>query len=366
MGSCRYATGRRSVRFGFAPTLAEPMSRTLLSRSAWVSLASSIATLSLACAEPSSGDSSSGTTDTSGESDSGETDSSETDSSETDTGETGSPPDLPEPIIAPEPMVVMTFNILCSFCDDTYDPWEDRIGYISDTIARHDPDLVGLQELFTGEEVQQLLDLNPEYDALFYSDENIDYADATIWWRADRYELLESGFYWLSPTPDVALSVGFSPPQLARMVTWAHLRELSNGAELLFVDTHFDNNTPSQELSAPLLLERTEDQAGALPIIVVGDFNSRPDSPAYAILVGGVVPGEFALTNSFDLAAMWSVDSNQDPVPPYDPDIRIDHMFVAGGQWSVPWWVVDTWVYGASDLHTSDHFAMATELHFEG
>lgn len=322
----------------------------------------SIVLLSLACSEPASSDSSSQTSDTSSSTESGETD-----TTETDTTETGSPADLPEPPpIAPEPMVVMTFNILCSFCDDTYDPWEDRIGYISDTIARHDPDLVGLQELFTGEEVQQLLDLNPEYDALFYSDETLDYADATIWWRTDRYELLESGFYWLSPTPDVPLSVGFSPPQLARMVTWAHLRELSSGAELLFVDTHFDNNTPSQELSAPLLLERTQGQAGELPIVVVGDFNSRPDSAAYATLVEGAAPGGIALDNSFDLAAMWSVDSNQDPAPPYDPSIRIDHIFVAGGQWSVPWWVVDTWVYGASDLHTSDHFAMAAELHFEG
>ena len=325
-------------------------------------LASSLASLILACGQPSSDDSSSQTTASSTEtSTSTETETSaETD--ETDTAE----PDLPEPPPPPDPMVVMTFNVLCSFCDDTYDPWEDRINYISDTIARHDPDLVGLQELFTAEEVQQLLDLNPEYEALFYSDETIDYADATIWWRADRYELIDSGFYWLSPTPDVPLSVGFSPPQLARMVAWAQLRELSTEAELLFVDTHFDNNSPSQELSAPLLLERTEAQAGPLPIIVVGDFNSRPDTTAYAILSGGVAPGEFALTNSFDLAQDWSVDSNEDPVPAYDPAIRIDHMWVAGGEWSVPWWVVDTWIYGANDLHTSDHFAMATELHFEG
>jgi endonuclease/exonuclease/phosphatase family metal-dependent hydrolase len=254
----------------------------------------SIALLSLACTDPSSGESSSATNETSS---STETSSTETSSTETNSTETGSPPDLPDPIVAPEPMVVMTFNILCSFCDDTYDPWADRVGYISDTIARHDPDLVGLQELFTGEEVQQLLDLNPEYDALFYADETSEYADATIWWRADRYELIDSGFYWLSPAPDIPYSVGFSTPQLPRMVAWVQLRELASGAELLFVDTHFDNNTPSQEMSAPLLLERTQAQAGALPIIVVGDFNSRPDSPAYSILVDGVTPGEFALSN---------------------------------------------------------------------
>jgi endonuclease/exonuclease/phosphatase family metal-dependent hydrolase len=312
------------------------------------------------CGEPSTG----GPTDT--DTDSESTDSESTDESDTTTDD-GSP-DLPEPDPEPlpEPMVVMTFNVLCSFCDDTYDPWEDRVGYISDTIARHEPDLVGLQELFTAEEVQQLLDLNPGYEGLFYADETSDYADATIWWRSDRYELLDSGFYWLSPAPDTPFSVGFSTPQLPRLVAWAHLRELSSEAELLFVDTHFDNNTPSQELSAPLLLERTEARAGSLPIVVVGDFNSRPDSPAYAILTGGVEPGGLALTNSFELAREWSIDSNEDPVPPYDPAIRIDHIFVAGGEWTVPWWVVDTWVYGPSLLHTSDHFAMAAQLQFDG
>jgi endonuclease/exonuclease/phosphatase family metal-dependent hydrolase len=283
------------------------------------------------------------------------------DETETETGE----PDLPDPAPLPDPMIVMTFNVLCSFCDDTYDPWEDRIGYISDTIARHNPDLVGLQELFTADEVQQLLDLNPDYEGLFYSDETSDYADATIWWRRDRYELIDSGFYWLSPAPDTPFSVGFSTPQLPRMVAWAQLRESATEAELLFVDTHFDNNTPSQELSAPLLLERTEAQAGPLPVVVVGDFNSRPGTPAYAILSDGVDGTGFSLTNSFDLAQTWSVDSNQDPVPAYDPAIRIDHIWVTGGAWSVPWWVVDTWVYGAGALHTSDHFAMAAELVLE-
>jgi endonuclease/exonuclease/phosphatase family metal-dependent hydrolase len=318
----------------------------------------------LACGGPASdtgsGESSADTGDGSGSSEGG-SDTAET--GESDTAETGGPPpDLPEPPPTPEPMVVMTFNVLCSFCDDSYDPWEDRVGYISDTIARHEPDLVGLQELFTADEVQQLLDLNPGYEALFYSDETSDYADATIWWRADRYELVDSGFYWLSPAPDMPYSVGFSTPQLPRIVAWAQLRELSSGAELLFVDTHFDNNIPSQELSAPLLLERTEAQAGELPIVVVGDFNSRPDTTAYAILVGGAEGSDFALTNSFDLAQSWSVDSNEDPPPPYDTDARIDHIFVAGGEWSVPWWVVDTWVYGDAQLHTSDHFAMAAQL----
>jgi endonuclease/exonuclease/phosphatase family metal-dependent hydrolase len=313
----------------------------------------------LACGGPSAGEDQSGESESTATSGDGDGDASE---SETD-GETTGTPDLPdESPPLPDPMVVMTFNILCSFCDDTYDPWDDRLGYMADTIARHDPDLFGLQELFTADEVQQLLDLMPGYEVLYFMDELTDYADASIWWRADRYELVDSGFYWLSPAPDTPFSVGFADMQFPRIVAWAHMRELATQGELLFVTTHFDNNSPSQELSAPLLLERTELQAGELPIVVVGDFNSKPDTVAYGILTNGVDGQGFALTNSFDLADSWSVESNQDPAPAYDVDSRIDHIFVAGGAWSVPSWVVDTWIYGPNDLPTSDHFAMVAEL----
>ena len=337
-----------SGEHGFAPRLAP-----------W------LATALAACSQPpSSGETGDLGADTSGESTTDDESGSETETeTETETGVSDLPPD-PGPL--PDPMVVMTFNVLCSFCDDSYEPWEDRVGYISDTIARHGPDLIGLQELFTADEVDQLLALNPGYDALYYSDDSSDYADATIGWRSDRYEPIESGFYWLSPAPDTPFSIGFSPPQLPRIVAWVVLRELATEAEFLFVDTHFDNNSPSQELSAPLFLERTEAAGGELPIVAVGDFNSKPDSLAYGILSQGVDGVGFALTDSFEIAESWSVDSNEDPPTSYDPSVRIDHIWVAGGNWSVPWWVVDTWVYGVSNLHTSDHFAIAAQLWFEG
>ena len=43
-----------------------------------------------------------------------------------------------------------------------------------------------------------------------------------------------------------------------------------------------------QELSAPLVLERTAALASELPVIMVGDYNSQPSDPAYAILTEGV------------------------------------------------------------------------------
>jgi endonuclease/exonuclease/phosphatase family metal-dependent hydrolase len=274
----------------------------------------------------------------------------------------GTRADLPDAQAEEPPLVVMTYNVLCSFCNKEFDPWEQRLGYFADIIARHDPDLIGLQELFLGEEVEQIAAASPGYAALWWQDDEQvyfkDYADSVILYRVSKFEVVENGYYWLSETPDEPLSGGWADANLPRLVAWAVLRRLSDGLELYFASTHFDNNPPNQEMSAPLFVERTAAFARNMPAIVVGDFNSKPDSPAYAVLTAKHEETGVQLLNTFEEATAWSVDSNQDPLPAYEPAHRIDHIFVAGADWAVPIWTVDTWVYGASQMYPSDHLAM--------
>jgi endonuclease/exonuclease/phosphatase family metal-dependent hydrolase len=252
---------------------------------------------------------------------------------------------------------VMTFNVLCSFCDPTFPPWETRVPWIGDTLSRHDPDLVGLQEIVTADELTQILEAAPGYLPVYFEGAGGAYPDATVLFRASRFEPVQTGFYWLSPTPDDPMSTGFADGlQFPRLVTWTVLRQLDDGAQLYFATTHFDNNAPSQELSAPLVLERIAPFDG-LPQVMLGDFNSRPDSEAYAILTGA---GAFA--DSFHLAEAWSIETNAARRPAYDTSERIDHVLLRGTPWSVPSWTVDTWTYGAEASYVSDHFAIAAEV----
>jgi len=268
-------------------------------------------------------------------------------------------------------LTIMTFNVLCSFCGIqdglTYDPWEDRLPYFTDMFERHKPDIIGSQELFVGEEAVQILEQNPGYTALFWADEEQEYfksyADATIFYRTERFEVVENGFYWLSEDPDVPLTGGWADSNLARLVAWAHFRQVSDGRDFYFSDTHFDPNSPNQEMSAPLFVERTAKFASKMPAIVVGDFNSRPDSEAYAIMTAPHEPTGIQLVNAFDAADQWDIDTNQVPVPDYDTVDRIDHIFYAGdANWHIPYWIVDMHVYGENDLYPSDHFAMIAQI----
>ncbi len=261
-------------------------------------------------------------------------------------------------------MKVMTFNVLCSFCKPSeYGPWKERLTYVADLLHRHDPDLVGLQELATAKEVEQFKEILPTHEAVYYSKGNLVYPDATILYRRDRFELMESGAYWLSRTPDRPLSKGWKKGlQVPRLVVWATLKHRPDGRRVFFVNTHFDANRPNQRHSAPLLLKRTAQRAADLPIIVVGDFNAKPESKAYEILTSAG-PGDLLLRNTYDLAEERRHPTKAKTLPPYDPAGRIDHLFVGGaGTWSVKTWTVDRTVYGPKKRFPSDHRAMVAEL----
>ncbi|MBI3786050.1 MAG: endonuclease/exonuclease/phosphatase family protein [Deltaproteobacteria bacterium] len=271
-----------------------------------------------------------------------------------------------------KPLKVMSFNVLCSFCDRTFDPWEQRLAYFGDIFRRHDPDLIGLQELSpppfnNGMEVQQVLAKAPGYAAIYFIPEAgtayVPYPDATILYRTSRFTVVDHGQYWLSPTPDTPLSIGFARLQFARLVVWARLRDNANdGRELYFATTHFDNNSPSQEKSAPLVEERTAPVVAQEPVIVVGDFNSRPDSTAYGILTTDTNQG-FVFKNSFDFVG-YHIVTNQTPLPSYDTTDRIDHIFLAGKDvhWTVTDWLADLTVYGPNHKFPSDHFPIVAVI----
>lgn len=267
-------------------------------------------------------------------------------------------------------ITVMTYNVLCAtICGiGEYDPWEERIVHHADIFARHDPDLMALQELSTREQVEQMLDAAPGHEAIYFDDGNA-WADATIMYRKARFEVVDSGEYWLSPTPDKPRSRGFADGlQLTRLVVWALLHDKHTDRELFFASTHFDNNSPSQEKSAPLVLERTLPFVKTHPVIFAGDFNSTLSDTAYKILTGEVRHDSFVFVNTQTIADDWSIVTNRDPEPEYDLGTVIDHIFVAGEgvDWSITRWTADLYSHGPMDRYPSDHFPIVANLDFAG
>lgn len=269
--------------------------------------------------------------------------------------------------VDPKRIKVLNYNVMCSFCknedhSDWVHDWKTRVPWLSDVIQRYDPDLIGLQELSaigvpagSPDEASQLLG-TATWDVYYYRTKpgdafEFDYPDAILAWRKSRFELLDKGEFWLSPTPDTAYSIGFAKGmQFPRLVVWARLRDKASGRELGFANTHFDNNTPSQDLSAPLSLQRLAPLAAKVPLIFCGDFNSTPSSSAFATLTGG----EPKLLDSYALAAQRSQVSNVTPTPEWKEPARIDHVFVTAPL-QVETWAIDLWRYGEKSQAPSDH-----------
>jgi endonuclease/exonuclease/phosphatase family metal-dependent hydrolase len=278
-----------------------------------------------------------------------------------------------EDTTTPEPaaleLTVMTYNVLCSFCDPTYDPWDDRLGYHQDIFERHAPDLIGLQELTFAEEVAQYLDLNPAYEAVYFATDDLDalmpaYPDQTILYRKDRFREIERGFFWLSPTPDEPFTVGFAEgaSQFWRLVGWVLLEQSADRRRFYLVNTHFDNNPPSQELSGPLVYERLADLVAAHPVIFTGDFNTGPGDAAFDTLVEGADGHDWHFIDTWDIAENQLAITDDASAPADDRYHHIDHIFVAGGEFECTEWRVDLTTYGARDLFPSDHYAISARI----
>lgn len=272
------------------------------------------------------------------------------------------------------PMRVLTFNILCRICTESdskpgYETWYVRLPYLREIIRYYDLDLIGFQE--TGGQ-RDLEELNPDpdhYAWLAFHAGGLLYGDAALLYRKDRFEALDSGQFWLNPNFRLPFSFGWKPLSMPRYVNWARLRNRENDFEFLFVNTHFDNNSPNKEPSAVLVHEVMRVPALHLPIVLTGDFNTQGDTQRYQNLVRGN-EAEPLLKQTAELAAVRELVPPAFPKEPAveaAPDLfmgQIDHIFVGGpGEWTVTRWAVDTRVGGAAgDIRPSDHPAVFAEV----
>jgi endonuclease/exonuclease/phosphatase family metal-dependent hydrolase len=186
----------------------------------------------------------------------------------------------------------LSFNIRYRNANDTGPKnWEARRGPVIDLIRREAPDFVGLQEALR----PQLDDLHErlggEYAEIGVGREDGktrgEYSALLI--RRDRWNVQESGTFWLSDTPDVPNSMTWGN-RITRICTWARVQETASGRQVHFFNTHFDHESqPSREKSAALLAERIAARQPAGPFVLTGDFNAAPDNPAITALTGGTL-----------------------------------------------------------------------------
>lgn len=219
------------------------------------------------------------------------------------------------------PIRVLSFNIRYNNPGDSIHAWPNRKDHVANLIRFHDADLIGVQEALK-DQVDTLAARLPGYGWFGVGRADGDAAGefSAIFYREDRFEVLDQGTFWLSETPDSAGSRGWDAA-LPRIVTWGHLRDRTSEETFYHFNTHFDHLGEEARLeSARLLRERLREIAGDRPFLLTGDFNTTEDAPPYHTLTDVRADSAVALHDAYYATS----------TPPYGPTETF-HGFEVGG-----------------------------------
>ena len=185
-----------------------------------------------------------------------------------------------------DPLFAMSFNIRYDNPLDGINAWQYRKEMVTDAVVLSNADLVGMQEVLK-HQLTYLAENLPGFEVYGVGrNDGISGGEfCPVFFRNERFELLEKSTFWLSETPDSAGSIGWNAV-LPRIVTWVKLNDRETGRDLFFFNTHFSHvSTEAREKSASLLTSKIREIAGNLPVILTGDFNCTGDSGPYKIII---------------------------------------------------------------------------------
>ncbi len=168
-----------------------------------------------------------------------------------------------------EDVKVLTFNIRYDNPRDGADAWPNRREAVAKEIAR--ADVAGLQEVKPNQRAW-LRERLPEFEFIGIGREKDDTDEAVpVAFRKERFELEQSGTFWLSETPGVPASKSWDS-SLPRICTWVRLRDRRDGSRLALFNVHLDHRgADARDRGIGVVLERMQ-KAGA-PVLLTGDFN---------------------------------------------------------------------------------------------
>ena len=181
-----------------------------------------------------------------------------------------------------EPIKLISYNLRTSHGKDGDNVWMKRRHATPEMIRREAPDVFGVQEGL----IDQLHYIDtecPQYARVGVGrDDGAEKGEfMAVYYLRDRFELLDSGTFWLSETPD-KVSRGWDGA-CNRTVTWVELKDRKSGKEFFYFNTHLDHRGKiAREESVKLIVGEIQRIAGPKGTAVLGgDFNTPVDSPIF-------------------------------------------------------------------------------------
>jgi endonuclease/exonuclease/phosphatase family metal-dependent hydrolase len=170
----------------------------------------------------------------------------------------------------------MTYNIRLNVDSDGINSWVNRKDYFLSQIQFYEPDVLGLQEVTPGQ-LTEIAAFLKDYSYVGKGrDENNQGESSNIFFKKDRFNIKDSGTFWLSETPD-KVSKGWDAA-INRVCTYVLLQDKTKRKSFWVFNTHLDHMGEMARTNGILLIMQKMKMLNKtnLPVIFMGDFNSEP------------------------------------------------------------------------------------------
>tara|TARA_B100000929_G_scaffold100499_1_gene79197 strand:- start:415 stop:1341 length:927 start_codon:yes stop_codon:yes gene_type:complete len=219
---------------------------------------------------------------------------------------------------------LISYNIRYDNDWDVENSWSLRKNRICQLLNNYNPSIFGIQEGLLNQVV--FIDsalIKYDYVGVGRDDGKIKGEFCAIYFDTTRYKIRNNSTFWLSETPDV-VSVGWDAA-LERICTYGLFEDKISGEEFWVFNTHFDHlGVIARKKSSALILKKIKEiNTQSLPVILMGDFNSIPDSDPIKILKNDLIDAlQISLMN---LEGPQGTFNGFDMMLPIDN--RIDYIF---------------------------------------
>lgn len=233
----------------------------------------------------------------------------------------------------------------------------ERAPRVMDIIKDYDPDIMGFQEV-TPPWMEQLAVLDDRFDHLLTYRGPNNREGTPIYWRKDRFELLDSQSFWLSETPSIPSKASWNDGMgMPRVCCYVALKCKKTGKVIHYFNSHFDGGEWCARESAQVVVRRAHALGKDALTFCTADFNFAPDSA-----------GWHSMRSFFrDLRTDIAPDNLQATLNCYQPqgdrpEWIIDHCFYHGKVTPKKYEII-TRLYDGK--FPSDHYGMFCEFEVE-
>ncbi|MGC4040764.1 MAG: endonuclease/exonuclease/phosphatase family protein [Flavobacterium sp.] len=178
--------------------------------------------------------------------------------------------------VSAQSLKLMTYNIRLDLASDGENSWPNRKEYWASQMQFYEPDIFGVQEAMP-HQVADIAALLPKYSYVGVGrDENGKGESSNIFFKKDRFKVIQESTFWLSETPDKT-SKGWDAAY-NRVCTYALLKDNRTKQTFWVFNTHLDHiGELARTNSIKLILSKIKElNTKNHPVFLMGDFNSEP------------------------------------------------------------------------------------------